>query len=383
MASLIPLSVPNLHGNEQKYMDDAIAKEWVSTGGDYINRLEEHLAAYVHAPDAVACQSGTAGLHLAMLAAGLGPGQEILVPTLTFIASVNPVMYVGAQPVFMDCDDSLCMDLDKLEQFCREECVQKAGKLYNRTSGNLVAAILIVHIFGNLADMDRLLAIASQYGLLVIEDAAEALGSFWTGGGCAGKYAGTVGDIGIYSFNGNKIITTGGGGMVVAKSQKVLDHIRYLSTQAKDDPFRFVHNQVGYNYRMTNIQAALGVGQMEQLETFIETKTRNFALYNELGIALIPFRPDTRPNYWFYSHLSPNRDALMEHLEKCQIQVRPIWHLIHALPPYRACQAYRIQAAQTYWEQVVNLPCSTNLPEADVRKVANAILEFEQKAAIK
>ena len=373
---MIPLSVPNLRGNEKRYMDDAIDKEWVSTGGSYITDMEGKVAQYVGMPEAVACQSGTAALHLALMACGIGPDDEVIVPTLTFIASINPVRYQGAWPVFMDCDDTLCMDMEKLTHFLGGETQNDHGVLRNKKTGRRIAAVMVVHVFGNLADMETLMQLKEQYGFTVIEDACEALGSFYLAGCYAGRAAGTIGDIGCYSFNGNKIITTGGGGMIVSGDQAKLDRVRYLSTQAKDDTLYFVHNEIGYNYRMTNIQAALGVAQMEQLAGFVKIKEKWYRRYEELGIPLHPFRDDIQSNRWFYSYLTGRRDGLIKFLQGRGIQSRPIWHLIYDLPPYRGCEHYQIEKARYYHEKIVNIPCSTNLTEADVQSVAAAIKEF-------
>ena len=240
MGRFVPLSIPNFEGNERKYVDDAIEQGWVSTGGAYINKLEKSLAQFLHADNVAACQSGTAALHLAMVEAGVKPGDVVLVPPLTFIAAVNPVKYQFATPVFIDCDDSFCMDATKLQDFCQQECSFDGTQLTYK--GNPVKAVVIVHVFGNMADMTAIMSIAHKYNLKVIEDATEALGSKYIDGPLAGKYAGTIGDFGCYSFNGNKIITTGGGGAITANDTNVVDHIRYLSTQANDDVHYYIHN---------------------------------------------------------------------------------------------------------------------------------------------
>lgn len=377
MEKFIPLSVPNLCGNELAYTSDAISSEWVSTAGDYINRFERAIADYVKSPNAVACQSGTAGLHLSLLASGVGAEHEVFVPTLTFVAAVNPVKYVGASPIFMDCDDSLCMDVVKLQRFVDTCCTFDGEKLINKRTQKHIKAIVIVHVFGNISDMDTLMQIARQYNLIVIEDATEALGSILERGAYAGRFAGTIGDIGVYSFNGNKIITTGGGGMVVSENKQMLHHVKHLSTQAKADELYFDHDEIGYNYRMTNIQATLGLAQLENLERFIQTKGSNYALYQELGIPLLPFREDIRCNRWLYSYLSDHRDELIQFLSAHRIQARPVWKLIHQLKPYEGCECYEIKKAVYYWQRIVNLPCSTNLSEDDVQRVVQTVREFE------
>ena len=250
MSNFIPLSVPNFGPQEAERAGQAITSGWVSTSGARVGEFEQALADYVGMPRAVAANSGSSALHLAALAAGIRRGEEVIVPTLTFIAAVNPLTrYVGAQPVFIGCDDSLCIDPDAVEDFCRSRCTLKEDGLYNNKTGARVAALGVVHVFGNMADMPRLLDIARRYRLTLIEDATEALGTKYLTGPLKGKYAGTIGDIGCYSFNGNKIITTGAGGMLVSNHADWAARAKHLSTQAKTDTLQFLHDEVGYNYR--------------------------------------------------------------------------------------------------------------------------------------
>ncbi len=385
MSTFIPLSVPNFEGNEQKYVLDAVRQGWVSTGGAYINQLEEKLADFLQIPQAVACQSGTSALHMALVESGVEPGDIVIVPTLTFIAAVNPVRYLFAEPIFMDCDDSLCMDPVKLRMFCESECELQENRLLYKKTGAVVKVIVVVHVFGNMADMEAIMDIAAEYHLKVIEDATEALGTRYTVGKYAGKYAGTIGDFGAYSFNGNKIITTGGGGAVVARSPEHLQHIKYLSTQAKDDALFYVHNEVGYNYRMTNVQAAIGVAQLEMLPEFIERKQNNYHSYREKlkqldKVQLLPFRKGTDSNHWFYSIIMKGicGDQLREKIETLQkkgIQTRPVWGLIHEQKPYRSYVNYRVEQAEEYADKILNIPCSTSLTEDEIDLVVRAIAE--------
>ncbi|MEG2548473.1 MAG: LegC family aminotransferase [Eubacterium sp.] len=387
MNQFIPLSVPNIKGNEIKYVTDALEKQWVSTGGDYIKKFEANIAEYLNATNAVACQSGTAGLHLALILAGVTAKDAVIVPTLTFIAAVNPVKYLNADPIFMDCDDSLCMDMDKLQEFCETECDFIEGQLINKKSQKSIKALVIVHVFGNMANMEKAVAIAEKYNLFLIEDATEALGSHYTTGIYKDKYAGTIGDVGVYSFNGNKIITTGGGGMMVAKNSEILEKAFYLSTQAKDDAVNFIHHEVGYNYRMTNLQAAMGVAQLETLKDFIANKKENYLRYYQSlesieGLTLLPFQNTTKPNYWFYSLYIEdlekyNQQDLMEWFTNNEIQTRPIWGLIHEQKPYQKDQAYQIEKAKEYWKRIINLPCSSHLTKEEVDRVIDVIKKFK------
>lgn len=373
MSKFIPLSIPNFCGNELEYVTKVVKDAWVSTGGAEIQKLEETVAKYLDVEMTSAVQSGTAGLHLSMLQAGVGHGDEVIVPTLTFIAAVNPVKYCGAEPIFMDCDDFLCLDVDKVKEFCEKECDFTNEKLINKKTGKHIKAVVAVHVFGNMVKMKPLMELASKYNLKVIEDATEALGTYEK---TTGKFAGTIGDFGVYSFNGNKIITTGGGGMVVAKKLDDIKHIKHLSTQAKDDVVYFVHSEIGYNYRMTNLQAALGLAQFEQLEKFIKAKTENYNKYIENGLNLLPFDESIRSNYWFYSLVTDKRDKMIKYLTENQIQSRPIWKLLHTLKPYENCQTYKIEKAVEYYEKIVNIPCSTNLTTEDIERVAKTVKEF-------
>lgn len=384
MARFIPLSIPNFEGNEKKYVDDAIAQGWVSTGGAYISELEKRMAEFLHVDNVAACQSGTSALHLALVEAGVRPGDVVLVPPLTFIAAVNPVRYQFATPVFIDCDDSFCMDPVKLRQFCGEECIWKEDQLTYK--GRIVRAIVVVHVFGNMADMEAIMRVAEKYHVKVIEDATEALGTCYTEGVYAERFAGTIGDFGAYSFNGNKIITTGGGGAITAKNSQTVDHIRYLSTQAKDDTHYYIHHEVGYNYRMTNLQAAVGVAQMEELPEFIRRKRRNYQLYKQqlqdfsLG-RLMEFREGTSSNQWFYSleidrtkiHASM-RDIITK-LEEHGIQTRAIWGLINEQVPYQKEVTFHLEKAPYYAKRIINLPCSTQITEEEIKYVVTQVKE--------
>lgn len=384
----IPLSVPNLKGNELSYVTDAVKTEWVSTAGSYVSDFEMALANYVGVDSAVACQSGTAGIHVAMMLAGVGAGDLVIVPTLTFIAAVNPVRYMGADPIFMDCDESLCMDPKKLERFCEEECSFKKSVLIHNATGKTIRALVVVHVFGNMADMEAIMPIAKKFNLAVIEDATEALGTRYEKGVYAGRYTGTIGDVGVYSFNGNKIITTGGGGMIVSNYQDWLDHAKHLTTQAKSDPTNYEHDEIGYNYRLTNLQAALGLAQIEQLDTFVAIKNKNWDLYAKLladipNVNLLPFRQGIHSNKWFYSLLCDegiDRDTLIQTSSKQRIQTRPIWGLIHQQTPYRDSITYRIEEAPYYRDHIVNIPCSTNLTEGQIQRVVEVLKEVTNHA---
>lgn len=376
----IPLSVPNLSWGILENLKEVINTGWISTGGRFIQEFEETFAKYIGTDRAVSLQSGTAGLHLALLASNIGPEDEVIVPTLSFIATVNPVRYVGATPIFMDCDSSLNMDLDKLELFLENECYFESSNLINKRTMRKVKGIIIVHVFGNPINMEKLMNIKGKYKLLIIEDAAEALGSKYILGKYAGKYCGTIGDIGVFSFNANKIITTGGGGMILAQDEDVLNRVRYLAAQGKDDAIFFIHGDIGYNYGMTNISGVIGLEQINRIEEFINIKKENYDYYKKYiddinGLSILPFNKYARSNYWFYSILvdkdtyGMERNKLLNKLNSNHIQSRPLWRLIHKQKPYLENHSFKIEKAYYYEENIINVPCSTNLNKEQIDRV--------------
>ena len=386
---MINLSVPNLSMDILDNLKECLESGWVSTGGRFIPEFETKVKNYMKTKCAAGVQSGTAGLHMSLQVLGVQRDEEVFVPTLTFIAAVNPTTYLGASPVFIDCDDSLCMDPLKLEKFCSEECDFIEGVLVNKKTNKKIRALVVVHVFGNMADMEKIMDIAKKYNLKVLEDATEALGTYYTEGRYKGKYAGTIGDIGVLSFNANKIITTGGGGMVVGDNEELVEKVRFLSSQAKKDTLYFIHDEIGYNYRMLNLQAALGTSQIDQLESFIETKIKNYEIYKEElekmeGLEILPFVEGIRANHWFYSlkidkeKYGIGRDELLQKLVDAGIQTRPIWGLIHQQKPYSTCQSYEIEKALYYYDRILNLPCSSNLTEKEVYQVIEKIREFRK-----
>jgi perosamine synthetase len=386
MSRFIPLSEPHLVGNELAYVTECITTGWVSSVGTFVERFESEIAAYTGAAHAVATSSGTAALHTALLTLGIGPGDEVLVPTLTFIATANAVSYTGASPVFMDCDEYMNLDPESVHRFCEEECEYDDERLTDRATGKRVRAIVPVHIFGHPVNMEPIMQTARRYGLYVVEDACEALGSRYTSETYAGQAPGTIGDIGCLSFNGNKIITTGGGGMIVTQDAELARHAKHLTTQAKEDGPYYVHNEVGYNYRLTNIAAALGVAQIEQLDAFVQRKREIFSRYADLlagvsEVRMVAEPPGTRSNCWLCSLSMQNgagvrRDALMQSLAQAGVQARPVWTLNHTQRPYTGCEAYRIERATTWHESTLSLPSSVGITDDDVAYVAEKVRGF-------
>jgi len=378
----IPLCVPNIVGNEWTYIKECLDTNWVSSVGSYVDRFEESLASYVGVNHAVATTSGTAALHIALLVAGVEPDDEVLMPTLTFVAPANAIRYAGAWPVFIDVEpDYWQLDPGKLEGFLNQECRWHDGKLVNRTTGRRVRAVLPVHILGHPCDINPIVAVARKYELAIIDDATESLGASYKG-----SKVGSKADVACFSFNGNKIITTGGGGMIVTDNQEWAQRARYLTTQAKDDQIEYLHNEIGYNYRLTNIQAAMGVAQMEHLDEFVEKKRTIAAGYRTglqdlEGITLMPTQPETDPTYWLYTVLLDEatsiegRKQVIQKLNDNGIGARPLWHLIHTLPPYAQCQAFQIEHAGRLYRLGVNLPSSVALDSDEQQR---CIAEFRK-----
>ncbi|MDO8963195.1 MAG: LegC family aminotransferase [Coriobacteriia bacterium] len=386
----LPLSAPVITGNERAYVEDCLDTGWVSTSGGHVRRFEQALCELTGSPFAVACNSGTSALHVSLISSGIGHGDAVIAPAVTFIASCNAIAYTGARPVFVDCDDFLCMDPESVESYLTDGCESSPLGPVDRLTGLRVRALMPVHVFGNPCDMVALMRIAKNHGLAVIEDAAESVGSRWTAGPLAGRHTGTVGTIGAMSFNGNKIVTCGGGGAILTSDEAVATRARHLTTQAKTDAVRFVHDAVGYNYRLTNVAAAIGVGQLENLHTFIATKKRNLNTYAEEfsdtpGLEMLGTPDGTAPNHWFYTLLidakeaGADRDAIMAHLLENGIESRPLWELNNRQSPYREDRAWATERSAAIHSRALNLPCSSDLTEAGVRRVCDAVRQACRK----
>lgn len=376
----IALFEPTLAGNEWKYLKECLDSGWVSSAGSFVRRFERELAAYTGSPHAVSTVNGTAGLHLALRVSGIQEGDEVLVPDLTFIAPVNAVRYCLAHPVFIDADPATWqIDTRKFEQFLSEECELREEGCYNRRTGRIVRAILPVHLLGLACSMDEIVSLAKKFRLAIIEDASEALGVRYRG-----RHVGTFGDAGVFSFNGNKIVTSGGGGMIVTGNSDFARRAHYLSSQAKDDDIEYIHNDIGYNYRLTNLQAAVGIAQLEQLDGFIARKRSIAALYETLlasidGITLMP-RPDhCEPTWWLYTVLLPagttaaERTSVIRRLQESGIGARPFWHPVHSLPPYIDCQAFRIEHSRSLYERGMSLPSSVRLTDSQIERTVDTL----------
>lgn len=377
---VIPLCVPDVSGNEWQYVKECLDTAWVSSVGAYVDHFEQQLAERVGSQHAVATVNGTAALHTALLVAGVLPDDEVLISTLSFIAPANAIRYAGAWPVFIDAEEK-CWQMDPqcVANFLEEQCETIAGALRNRDTGRRVSAIIPVHILGHPVDLAPILELAKRFNLVVIEDATEGLG-----GDYAGQPLGSIGDIGCYSFNGNKMITTGGGGMLVTNRDDWAEKARYLTTQAKDDPVEYVHGEIGFNYRLTNIQSAMGCAQLEQLDHYLQIKKQIATDYSAqlatvAGITPMPCPGYGRSAWWLYTVLVDaeqfgiDRKELMRQLAEQNIQTRPLWQPLHLSPAYSGSQSVGTGIAEKLNQAALSLPCSVGLQAMQRERVVGAI----------
>ncbi len=362
------LHEPVFAGQEIKYLSECIKTGWVSSVGPFVDRFEQQLAEYTGARHAVAVVNGTAALHAALLAVGVDAGSEVLVPALTFIGTVNPIVYCGATPHFIEsAPDTLGVDPDALERYLADIAVVSDGMCRNRLTGARISALIPVHIFGHPIDMDAINEIAHRFHLPVVEDAAEAIGSF-----DKGRHAGTQGTVGTLSFNGNKTITTGGGGAILTNDSALAGRIKHLSTTARiPHRWQFLHDMVGYNYRLPNINAALGCAQLEQLDGFIARKRRlneryTAALGSISGLKLIREPKGTQSNYWLQSIMldpthAPERDSILGALNDAGYAARPVWRLMDSMPMFERCPRMPLIATEDIERRVISLPSGAGL----------------------
>jgi perosamine synthetase len=376
----IPLCVPEIGGNEWLYVKDCLDSGWVSSVGAFVERFEAAFAARLGAGHAVAMMNGTAALHIALLAAGLRPGDEVLVPSFTFIAPANAVRYAGAWPVFVDAEpDTWQMDPARVVDFLERQCDWIGGELRNRATGRRLGALLPVHVLGHPVNMAPIAAVAEKYGLPVIEDAAESLGAQYHG-----RPVGRLGQIACFSFNGNKLMTTGGGGMLVTDDPALAQRARYLGTTARDEPLEGVHGEIGYNYRLTNLQAAMGCAQLERLDRLLGAKRRIAARYGEAlaglpGIEVMPEADWAESAFWLYSVRVDEEAAplasreLRARLGLAGVETRCFWQPLHASPAHAGAPCLGGAVAERLHREVLSLPCSCGLSVDDQDRVIAAI----------
>jgi aminotransferase in exopolysaccharide biosynthesis len=361
--ALIPLHAPFFGGNEKKYVLETIDSTFVSSVGAYVNRFEEMMASITGAKYAIATVNGTTALHLAMVLSGVRHGDEVITQPLTFVATANAIAHAGALPVFVDVDrDTMGLSPIALRQFLEEFAdVRADGVCINKSTGRRIAACAPMHTFGFPLRIDEITAVCAAYNIPVIEDAAESLGSYYKG-----RHTGTFGQIGTFSFNGNKTVTCGGGGAVVTNDEVIARRAKHLSTTAKlPHAWDFVHDEVAYNYRMPNLNAALACAQLEQLPDFLDNKQQLAALYADFfqssEITFFTGLEGTTPNYWLNTILFPDHNTQQEFLKisnENKVMTRPAWRLMNKLPMYAACQADALENAIWFEERVVNIPSS-------------------------
>lgn len=378
---MIPLSVPNLAGNEWAYVKDCLDTGWISSVGAYVTRFEGAVARFSGAQHGVATVNGTTALHIALMLAGVQPGDAVIVPNLTFVASANAIRHASAEPVLVDVDaQTWQMDLDLLAGFLAEAERRESGLFWR---GRRLAALMPVHVLGNMCDMTRLMSLAGEYGLPVVEDSTEALGCWYQG-----RHAGTFGLMGTFSFNGNKIISTGGGGMIVSDDAGLARHAKHLTTTAKAVATEYFHDEVGYNYRLVNLLAAVGVAQMEQLPGFLQRKKVVDERYRQalkdcgdLSFQLIT--PGVQPNNWLTTVATADQAGLMAALRAADIDCRPFWVPMNRLPMYAQCTyvQHDDMAGQVYG-RCISIPSSTSITDDQQSEVIAVIRKhFSGKAA--
>lgn len=379
---MIPLSIPQIAGNEWTYVKECLDPGWVSSAGKFVGLFEERMIAYNGSAHAIACMNGTAALHISQLLLGVGPGDLVLAPNITFVATLNAIAYTGAEAVLLDVDPANWqLDLDVLERFLGEECERNAsGKLVHKVDEKRIKAIMPVHVLGNICDMDRLLALCDKYSLPIIEDSTEALGSTYKG-----RHAGTFGAFGTSSFNGNKIITTGGGGMIFTQEADMAARAKHLTTTAKTDPLDYFHDETGYNYRLVNVLAAMGVAQLEQFSGFLAAKRKMDAFYREqlAGVGDIRFQeitPGVAPNCWLFTFRTNRMRELLTYLNANGVQTRPFWTPMNQLPMYAGWRYYHQKNnSKALHAEAISIPSSSSITEAELREVVAKIKAFYQE----
>lgn len=375
---MIPLSVPHIFGNEAKYVQECIETGWVSSAGAYVTKFEEAMAEYTGAKYAVACMNGTAGLHLSLRLMRVKRDDLIICPNITFIATLNSITYACARPLLVDVDPKTWqMDMDLLERKLATETYEDGGDIFLKSTKQRIAAIMPVHVLGNIGDLDKLNEISEKYDLPIIEDSTESLGSFYKG-----KHTGTFGKLGVFSFNGNKIITTGGGGMIVTDDEELAKRGKHLSTQAKVSANEYIHDEVGYNYRLVNVLAAIGVAQMENFEKVLKRKHEIDAYYKtELqGIGDIQFQEvldGVQPNFWLCTIKTAKMRTLLNYLNERKIISRPFWMPMDQLNMFKNDPFFSEENhSASIYENCISIPSSSNLTDAQLETVVKTIKEI-------
>lgn len=358
----IPLHAPCFVGNEKRYLNECVDSTFVSSVGPFVDRFERMMESLTGAKHAVATTNGTSALHMALILAGVRPGDEVITQALSFVATTNAIAYQHAFPVFVDVDRRTCgMSPAALDAFLQERCEVVDGHCRNRRSGRRIAAVVPMHAFGHPVDIDAIVAICEHWRIPVVEDAAESLGSY-----AGGRHTGTFGMLGAFSFNGNKTVTCGGGGCIVTNDSVLAKRAKHLTTTAKvPHRWEFQHDEIGYNYRLPNINAALACAQLEMLEAFVENKRATAASYRDYcagaGMRFLDEPADCRSNFWLCAILAEDRaerDLLLERSNAKGVMTRPAWKLLSSLPAFSSCESDSLGNSRWLEERLVNVPSS-------------------------
>ena len=361
------LHEPHFCGNEWKYVKKTLDDNYVSSIGSFVDKFEDQIKKFTKSKYAISVVNGTEALHLGLVACGVKKNDEVFVPTITFAGTANAITYSGAVPHFVDSElETLGIDPIKLEKYLKEISIKKGKFYFNKKTNRRISAIIPVHVFGNICQIDKILKIAKKYNLIVIEDAAEALGSFFHN-----KHSGTFGMVGCFSFNGNKILTTGGGGAIITNNKLLAKKIKHLSTTAKiNDPWEYIHDAIGYNFRMPNLNAALGCAQLENLNKFLQAKRKLFNIYEKEfklveDIRIIKEKKFSKSNYWlntiFIKNLSiKKRNQILKFAHKNNFFLRPVWRPLHTLKHFKKMPKMHIDVANKIYKSCINLPSSAS-----------------------
>jgi aminotransferase in exopolysaccharide biosynthesis len=372
---MLLLSGPNIAGNEWKYVKECLDTGWVSSVGSYVTKFENMVAEFAGCKYGVATSNGTTALHISLMLAGVKRDDYVIAPNVTFIASINSIKYTGADPILIDVNtETWQMDLDLLEEFLENETDEREGELFCVKDGRTIRCIMPVHVLGNCCDVDRLMQLAAKYKLKVVEDSTESLGTYYKG-----KHTGSFGLMGCFSFNGNKIITTGGGGVIVTDNEEIARKAKHLTTQAKSDAFEYIHDEIGYNYRLVNVLAAMGVGQMELLPSFIKRKKEIDEYYRNAleGVGDIGFQkiePDVNCNQWLFTIKTEKQKEALKILNDNQLQSRPFWVPMNQLPMFKDDIYYTVEDRSNYiYQRCLSIPCSTDIKDEQMARVVEKI----------
>ena len=371
----VPLALPHLAGKEWEYVKNCLDTNWITSVGGYIEEFEAKILDFTHSKHCIAVSSGTAALHLALQAVGVEENTYVLLPNLSFVASANAVRYCCAEPIFVDIrKDTWQLDEKLLERFLQEQCYQEKECTRLKSNKQKIAALMPVHCLGNMPEMNVILEISKKYRIPIIEDAAEALGSFFKQ-----KHAGTFGEVGVLSFNGNKIVTTASGGAVIVEDEKIAKKIRHRANQAKTNTHDYFHDEIGYNYRMANILAAIGVAQMQQIDYFLKQKKiidKTYKRYLRERATFQEVMPNVSPNFWLFTALFENSEQIAQKLAQEGIQTRKLWYPLNRLPMYQnALYVHEEDITWQVYEKSLSLPSAVSLTEEQIEKIAKLLTE--------